>query len=150
MSLSLHCTYGHIVFSTKNREPMITGEIEPKLFEYLGGIVRGQKANLLEIGGMPDHIHLLIRESKTVADQDFMSQLKGDSSRWINSTFSDRPKFAWQAGYGWFSVSPPDLGVAVDYVQNQKEHHRVTTFQEEYLRFLRKYRVDFDERYLWD
>tara|TARA_R110002096_G_scaffold11515_2_gene42330 strand:- start:122 stop:511 length:390 start_codon:yes stop_codon:yes gene_type:complete len=128
---------------------MITGEIESRLYEYMGGIIRRLEGSLLEIGGMPDHVHLLIRESKMVADQEFMSQLKGDSSRWINSTFSDRPKFAWQVGYGWFSVSPPDLDVAMGYLRNQKEHHKVTTFQEEYLKFLKKYQVDFDERYLW-
>lgn len=129
---------------------MITDEIASRLYEYLGGIVRGMKASLIEIGGMPDHVHLLVRESKAVSDQDFMSQLKGDSSRWINSTFAFHPKFAWQAGYGWFSVSPSDLGVATEYIQNQKEHHKGTTFQEEYLKFLKKYRVDFDERHLWD
>ena len=150
MPQSLHCTYGHLIFSTKNREPMITGEIESRLYEYLGGIVRNLKASLIEINGMPDHVHLLIRESKSIADQDFMGQLKGDSSRWMNATFTDRPRFSWQAGYGWFSVNPPDVEVAAGYIQGQKDHHRKTTFQDEYRKFLRTYRVEFDERYVWD
>ncbi len=150
MAQSLHCTYGHIIFSTKNREPTIAGDIEPRLYEYMGGIVRGLKASLIEINGMPDHVHLLIRETKSVADQDFMGQLKGESSRWMNATFSDRPHFKWQAGYGWFSVSPTDVEAARTYIQNQKEHHKKTTFQDEYRKFLKKYGVEFDERYVWD
>lgn len=150
MPQSLHRTFGHIVFSTKNREPFITGDLEPRLYEYLGGIVRNQNGTLVEINGMPDHVHLLLRESKSVADQDFMAQLKGDSSRWVNATFSGRPRFSWQAGYGWFSVGPADVDAAAEYIRRQKEHHRVTTFQEEYRKFLERYGVDYDERYVWD
>ena len=150
MPQSLHRSYGHLVFSTKNRSDLITGDLEPRLFAYLGGIVRHLNGVLLEINGMPDHIHLLVRESKSVADQDFMAQLKGDSSKWLNATFSDRPKFAWQAGYGWFSVGPADVDLAADYIRKQKEHHRVTTFQEEYRKFLERYGAEFDERYVWD
>ena len=150
MPQSLHHKYGHIIFSTKNRQPAITGELEPRLFEYLGGIVRGFKARLIEINGTANHLHLLIRESKSVADQDFMAQLKGDSSHWVNTTFADRPRFSWQDGYGWFSVSPADVDAAVAYVRNQKAHHKTVTFEEEFRQFLRKYRVEFDERYVWD
>ena len=150
MPQSLHCKYGHLIFSTKNREALITGEVEQRLYEYLGGIVRGANARLIEINGMPDHIHLLIRESKSVADQEFIGQLKGDSSRWMIQTFDRRAKFQWQAGYGWFSVSPADLESARKYVCGQKEHHSKVTFQLEYRKFLQKYEVDFDERYVWD
>lgn len=129
---------------------MITGEIETRLFEYLGGIVRGANASAIAINGMPDHIHFIIRESKSVADQDFIGRLKGDSSRWINQTFPNSPQFSWQAGYGWFSVSPADIDSAVEYVKCQKEHHKRTTFQNEYRSFLKKYQVEYDERYVWD
>lgn len=98
---------------------------------------------LVEINGMQDHIHLLIRETKSVSDQDFVSQLKGESSRWINRTFTDHPRFAWQSGYGWFSVSARDLDKAINYIRNQKEHHRTVTFQDEYRKFLMQYKVDF-------
>ncbi len=150
MSQSLHCKYGRIVFSTKSRQPIITGDLEPRLFEYLGGIIRGLKARLLEINRTANHLHLLIRESKSVADQDFMAQLKGDSSRWVNNTFADRPRFSWQDGYGWFSVSPADLDAAAAYIRNQKEHHKLVTFEDEFRQFLRKYAVEYDERYVWD
>jgi REP element-mobilizing transposase RayT len=139
MPQSLHFKYGHIIFSTKNREPSITGDLEPRLFEYMGGIVRGADAHLVEINGTMNHVHLLIRESKSVADQDFMRQLKGDSSRWVNSTVGVQTLFSWQDGYGWFSVSPTDVEAATAYIRGQKEHHKTMTFEEEYRQFLRKY-----------
>jgi putative transposase len=150
MPQSLHTKYGHIVFSTKNRQPVIAADLENRLFEYLGGIVRGLNGRLLEINGTANHVHLLIRESKSVADQDFMGQLKGDSSRWMNQCFSDRPRFSWQDGYGWFSVSPADVETAAGYIRNQKEHHKTLTFEDEFRQFLRKYGVAYDERYVWD
>jgi len=150
MPQSLHCNYGHLIFSTKNREPMIPGEVEQRLYEYLGGIVRGVGGTLIEINGMPDHVHLLVRESKSVSDQDFIGRLKGDSSRWMNLTFEKDPRFQWQAGYGWFSVSPGKVEIARNYIRNQKEHHSEVSFQEEFREFLRRYEVDYDERYVWD
>jgi putative transposase len=150
MPQSLHQKYGHLIFSTKNRDQIITGEVEPRLYEYMGGIVRGMNAAILEINGIPDHVHLLIRESKSVADQDFIGQLKGESSRWMNKTFPEGSRFAWQSGYGWFSVSAKDVDAAASYVRNQKEHHQTVTFQDEYRKFLKQYKVEFDERYVWD
>jgi REP element-mobilizing transposase RayT len=150
MPQSLHCKYGHIVFSTKGREPTITADLKARIYEYLGGIVRGLDARPVEINGTANHVHLLIRESKTVADTQFIGQLKGDSSRWINKTFGGRPHFSWQDGYGWFSVSPADVDTATAYVRGQEEHHRTVTFEEEFRTFLRKYHVAFDERYVWD
>jgi putative transposase len=150
MPQSLHCKYGHLIFSTKNREPSITPELEPRLYEYMGGIVRGLKASLIEINGTANHVHLLIRESKAVSDQDFMGQLKGDSSKWINRNFTGRPRFSWQGGYGWFSVSPAGVDAAEAYVRSQKQHHQEVTFQDEFRRFLKKYQVDYDEHYVWD
>ncbi|CAN5332638.1 IS200/IS605 family transposase [soil metagenome] len=129
---------------------MIDAEWEPRLYEYLGGTIRGMKAHLIEINGMPDHVHLLVRESKSVADQEFIGRLKGDSSRWVNQTFAGRPHFCWQGGYGWFSVGPADLEAARRYIRDQKEHHKTTTFREEFRRFLKKYGVEYDERYVWE
>ena len=150
MPQSLHHKYGHIVFSTKDRYPLITGTLEPRLFEYMGGIVRGAKARLLEINGTANHVHLLIRESKSIADQDFMGQLKGDSSRWVNQNFTDAPRFSWQAGYGWFSVAPTGVEAATQYIRTQKEHHKTITFEDEFRKFLNTYQVDYNEKYLWD
>ena len=150
MPQSLHHKYGHIIFSTKDRLPLITPEIEPRLYEYLGGILRASDATLLEINGTPDHIHILLRETKSTADQDFLKHLKGDSSHWFNATFPTNTKFAWQRGYAWFSVGPQDVEAAAQYIRNQKEHHKKVTFQDEFRKFLRKYNVEHDERYLWD
>ena len=150
MPQSLHCKYGHVIVSTKHRETSISGDLEPRLFEYLGGIVRGLEASVIEINGTTNHVHLLIRESKSVADRDFMSQLTGDSSRWVNKNFSDRPRFSWQGGYGWFSVSPADVEAATVYICNQKAHHKTVTFEEEFRQFLRKYGVEYNECYVWD
>ena len=150
MSQSLHQKYGHLIFSTKNRDKLITRDIESRLYEYIGGIVHGMNGSIIEINGVEDHVHLLIRESKSVADQDFMGQLKGESSRWVNQTFTDHAHFGWQAGYGWFSVAAKNLDAAVHYVQKQKEHHKTVSFQDEYRSFLQQYNVEYDERYVWD
>lgn len=129
---------------------MITADIESRLFEYIGGVVRGLNARLIKINGMPDHVHVLIRESKSVADQDFIGQLKGDSSRWVNQTFPEREQFNWQGGYGWFSVGPQDIDTASEYIRNQKSHHEKVSFQDEFRQFLKRYNVEYDERYVWD
>lgn len=150
MPQSLHHCYGHLVFSTKDRFPSISGDYESRLYEYMGGIVKGLKAKLIEINGTPNHVHVLIRESKAVADQEFIGQLKGESSRWVNENNLCQGRFGWQDGYGWFSVSPADLDVAATYVRNQKEHHKKLSFEDEFRQFLNKYKVEFDERYVWD
>ncbi len=148
MPQSLHQVYGHIVFSTKDRLPLIDAEMEPRLHAYLAGIVRDLGGGAILINGMPDHLHLLIRTSKSVSDQDFMRQLKGSSSKWM--TEQGVKSFAWQKGYGWFGVSAKDLPTARRYVENQKSHHSRISFQDEFRKFLTTYGIDFDERYLWD
>ena len=129
---------------------MIHADMEPRLFEYLGGIVSGNKARLLEINGTANHVHLLIRESKSVADQVFIGLLKGDSSRWVNVTLQKTGHFSWQNGYAWFSVGPADVNRAVNYIRKQKEHHQSASFENEYRQFLKKYEIEHDEQYLWD
>lgn len=118
MPQSLHQTYAHLVFSTKNRAPLITAEIETELYNYLGGIVRNLKATPIAINGMPDHVHLIIQSSKHTADTEFIRQLKGSSSKWMTEKGS--LNFAWQAGYGWFSLSHKDLPAAIGYVEKKK------------------------------
>lgn len=148
MPQSLHQVYGHIVFSIKDRENTITGDIEQKLYAYLGGIIRDLKGAPVLINGMPDHVHLLVRASKSITDIDFMRQLKGSSSKWLNENGLNG--FRWQSGYGWFSVSAKDLPAARAYVEKQKEHHQEMTFKEEFRKFLTQYQVVYDERYVWD
>ena len=148
MGQSLHQVYGHIVFSTKDRNTVITSDVEQALYEYLGGIVRDLGGKTIAINGMADHVHLLIRSSKGVSDVDFMRQLKGGSSKWMSEQGVNG--FKWQAGYGWFGVGAQDVEKARAYVEGQKEHHRTMTFQEEFRRFLKKYGVEYDERYVWD
>lgn len=150
MGQSLHVKYSHLVFSTKHRENLILANFEAELYAYLSGIVKDLDGNLIAIGGMSDHVHLLIRDSKKVADVQMMQELKGGSSKWLNGDPKRPGRFAWQAGYGWFSVSPKGLEAAKAYIMNQKEHHKTVTFQEEYRRFLNQYQVDYDERYVWD
>lgn len=150
MPQSLHSNFAHIVFSTKNREPVITGDVAAKIHAYMAGIAKDQGANPILINGMPDHVHLLVKSSKNVSDAIFVKELKGGSSKWINDSDLIPESFKWQAGYGWFSVSPKDTDHVVAYIRNQADHHRITTFQEEFRRFLDTYRIDYDERYVWD
>ena len=150
MPQSLHVAYAHLIFSTKERIPMITVDINSSLFEYMGGIVRDLDGRCIEINGTEDHVHLLIRASKSVPDTKFIQELKGGSSRWINESGAKETKFQWQAGYGWFSVSPSQIHAVRSYIRNQKEHHQTTTFQDEFRKILEKCEVDYDERYVWD
>jgi putative transposase len=139
----------HIIFSTKNRHPWINPQIEQRLWEYLGGIARQHKMSALQIGGASDHIHSLILAPATLSPSQIAQLLKGDSSKWIHGTFSGFRQFAWQDGYGAFTVSKSQLPPSIEYIQNQKEHHRKRTFQEEYLALLQKHGIQYDERYLW-
>ena len=140
----------HLIFSTKNRLPSITPDLQPRLFEYIGGILRGANSVLLAAGGMPDHVHLLIGLNKELAIAETLRTIKAGSSRWVHDTFAEQRSFAWQTGYGAFSVSYSHLGRVKAYIAGQAEHHRKRTFQEEFVLFLRRHGVEYDERYLWD
>ncbi len=143
------CLYYHFIFSTKNRIHWITPKIEQRLWAYLGGIARKHKMTALQIGGFADHIHMLIIAPATLSPSQIMKFLKGDSSKWLHEIFGNFRKFAWQDGYGAFTVGKSQLTELIDYIKNQREHHRVKSFQEEYLEFLRKNGIPYDERYLW-
>tara|TARA_R110002096_G_scaffold29509_7_gene88977 strand:+ start:3206 stop:3652 length:447 start_codon:yes stop_codon:yes gene_type:complete len=140
--------YFHLIFSTKNRENWLECEIRSRIHTYLGGIVRGENGVALAVGGISDHVHLLVSLEATHRLCDVMREVKGDSSRWIKQTL-DLPKFAWQEGYGAFTVSPPDLEKVRSYVLHQERHHQATTYKDEYLEMLRRGLVEFDDRYLW-
>src|SRR6266566_9394201 len=140
----------HLIFSTKNRLPSITPDLQPRLYEYIGGILRGANSVLLAAGGMPDHVHLLVGLNKELAIAETLRTVKAGSSRWVHDTFAEQRSFAWQTGYGAFSVSYSHLGRVKAYIAGQAEHHRKQTFQEEFVLFLRRHGVEYDERYLWD
>lgn len=137
----------HVIFSTKNREPLIDLEWRPRLHEYLGGMVRGLEGASLGVGGVADHVHLLIGLKPTHCLSDFMRDLKKDGTNWIKDTFRQR-SFAWQEGYAAFTVSPTSLDPIREYIGNQEEHHRVRTFREELITMLQRSGVAFEEHYL--
>lgn len=139
----------HLIFSTKNREPWITTTIEARVWAYIGGIARKHKMTALQVGGIEDHIHALIMAPPTYAPSQIVQYLKGDSSRWIHGEFAKFRGFEWQDGYGAFTVSKSQIPGLIEYIENQREHHRKKTFQEEYLELMLKHGVDYDERYLW-
>jgi len=139
----------HIVFSTRHRVRYIRPEIEQRVWEYMGGVMRHHKLTALQIGGTDDHAHALIMAPPTIAPSQIAQFLKGDSSKWIHETFPDLRSFAWQEGYGAFTVSKSGLDAVVRYIQNQRIHHQKQDFQAEYLEFLSRHEVDYDERYVW-
>ena len=139
----------HIVFSTKNREPFITPEIEPELYSYVGGILKNHESRLLDVGGTPDHLHLLISQSKNASLSSLMKDVKKDSSLWIKTKGRQFRNFHWQDGYGAFSIGKSDIPRLKEYIASQKEHHRRGTFKEELIGFLDEYGIAYDERYLW-
>ncbi|MGA2801860.1 MAG: IS200/IS605 family transposase [Verrucomicrobiota bacterium] len=143
--LSLHY---HIVFSTKDRRPFIADEWRNRLHEYLGGLVRTTEGFPEAIGGTNDHVHLLAGLRATIALASFVQDIKQTSSRWIHETIGVK-NFAWQQGYGAFTVNVSNCDAVREYIANQAEHHRTKSFQEEYVTFLQKHGVKYDEKYLW-
>ncbi|MHB8861278.1 MAG: IS200/IS605 family transposase [Pirellulaceae bacterium] len=139
----------HLVFSTKNREPLIRDEIQTRLYEYMGGILRTQKSKLIAAGGLPDHVHLLVLLDKQLALAGLLRELKSATSKWIHDTFSRQRNFARQAGYGAFAVSHSNLSQATRYIANQAQHHHAQSYQDEFTRPLEKHEIELDERYLW-
>jgi REP element-mobilizing transposase RayT len=141
--------YYHIIFSTKNRVKYIKPEIEGRVWSYIGGIARAHRMTALQVGGIEDHIHALIMAPATLSPSQIAQYLKGDSSKWMHEEFPILHLFAWQDGYGAFTVSQSNLSEVIRYIQNQREHHRKKTFQEEYLELLQRHGIEYDERYVW-
>ena len=140
----------HYVFSTKNREKLILPAIEERLWAYMGGIAKENLIVPLAIGGTNDHVHLLLRVPTTLSIAKTIQLIKGGSSNWVHSAFPQLKEFSWQKGYGAFSVSISQLSRTINYIRNQKEHHRKRTFKEEYRALLKKNGIEYDERYIWD
>jgi putative transposase len=138
----------HCVFATKERRPLIQPELQTRLWPYLGGIARENKMKALMIGGVEDHIHVLLSLPSTLSVAKAVQLIKGNSSKWIHETFPEHQSFEWQEGYGAFSIGISGVDDTVKYIQNQAEHHRKMSFQEEVAVFLKKYGMDYDEAML--
>jgi len=143
--LSLHY---HLIFSTKDRVAHIHGDWRDRLHDYLGGIVRDLGGVPEAVGGVEDHVHLLVGLRATHCLADVLQEVKGSSSKWVHQELK-KPLFSWQEGYGAFTVSASQRQAVKDYIARQEEHHRRKSFQEEYLEFLKLSGVEYDERYLW-
>ena len=150
MGQSLVKNYIHIVFSTKHRQPLITEGIENELYAYLGGICKNLECHPIKVGGYTDHIHILCMLSKKIALMKLLEEVKSHSSKWIKTKGEEFGNFYWQDGYGAFSVNPSEVDRVINYIANQKEHHSKKIFQDEFRAFLKKYQVEYDERYVWD
>ena len=148
--MSYVSSYHHCVFSTKERRPFITAPLKERLWPFLGGIARQNKMKALEIDGVADHVHILLSTPATMPIAKAMQLIKGGSSKWIHESFPEQRSFAWQEKYGAFSVSVSQLETIISYLKNQEEHHRKMTFQEEFTALLKKHKIEYDERYLWD
>ena len=138
----------HIVFSTKNRDPFLVETVRQRLFAYLGGIARENGMTALEVGGMTDHVHLLLSIPASLAVSKAVQLIKGGSSHWLKVTFPNMIDFAWQDGYAAFTVSQSQLNDTQAYIRAQPEHHQTKTFFEEYRAFLARHRIEYDDRYL--
>jgi len=150
MAQSLAKILVHLIFSTKRRERFITPTVRDELCAYLGGILHNLESPALAIGAADDHVHILLSLSRNYAIKAVVEEVKKSSSKWIKPKGAGLRDFAWQAGYGAFSVSQSAVPATCRYVAGQAEHHRRLSFQDEFRRFLEKYQVPFDERYVWD
>jgi putative transposase len=149
MPQSYTCLHYHLVFNTKNRTPAITPETEPRLWEYLGGIIRDLGGIPIQIGGVEDHIHLLVTLRQEPALKDVLRELKAGSSKWVHETFPSVRDFWWQTGYGAFTVSHSNIDAVKAYIRNQKEHHKKQSFEDEFRTLLEKHEIEFKEEYLF-
>lgn len=139
----------HIVFSTKNRANLITPNIEPDLYKYVSGTLRKMESPCLKIGGTANHLHLLISHSKNIALAFLLEELKKSSSKWIKQQDASLRLFKWQDGYGAFTIGQSNLATLKRYIERQKTHHRRRSFEDELRGRLKKYQVEYDERYIW-
>ena len=150
MGHSYVSAYYHCVFSTKGRRPWIKPELEERFWPYMGGIARENKMTALAIGGVADHVHMLLSLPSTISIAKAMQLIKGGSSKWIHDEFPSMGHFGWQEGYGAFSIGVAQIDDTKKYLANQKEHHRRKSFQEEFVAFLERHGMEWDPKYIWD
>jgi len=149
MPQSLSKVYVHIIFSTKYRANLIDEKIQIRLFEYIWGVCHGLDCHALKVGGYRNHIHILCLLNKNISQIKLLEEVKKRSSKWIKTQGKRYDDFYWQDGYGVFSVNPTEVDIVTKYIENQEEHHKKQSFENELMAFLKKYKVDYDERYLW-
>lgn len=140
----------HIIFSTKDLMPTLDPDLKERLFPYMGGIFLELNARPLLINGPTDHVHILAVLPAKLAPAEIIGKVKANSSGWVHKTFSGRQTFAWQVGYAAFGVSPSQKQTVLDYIANQEEHHQKVSFKEEFIAFLKKHEIEYDEKYLWE
>lgn len=151
MAQSLAKIFVHTVFSTKDRRPFLRDKtLREELHRYLGGILTNHDCQPLIIGGVVDHVHILSTLSRTCLASEMVKEVKRGSSLWLKTEAADLGDFSWQNGYGIFSIGFSQVEAVRHYITNQEEHHRKVTFQDEFRELLRRYEIEFDERYLWD
>ncbi len=149
MSTHTHLLY-HIVFSTKDREPLITDRAREPLYSYIGGIIRERRGICIEIGGVMDHLHILARFRPSISVSEMVQDIKGISSKWAKGRLETTKALYWQEGYGGFSVSPSQVPRVIEYIRTQESHHDDQSFKKEFVALLDKHEIDYDPRYLWD
>ncbi|MBU0610377.1 MAG: IS200/IS605 family transposase [Armatimonadetes bacterium] len=149
MAGSFTCLRYHLIFSTKDRRPLLAAAARPRLFEYIGGILRNRKGQLLAAGGTDNHVHLLAILPKDRSVSDMLRDIKSNTSRWLGETAPLAIGFGWQDGYGAFTVGRSEIEGLVRYLASQDEHHRERTFEEEFVAFLEDNEVEYDPRYIW-
>lgn len=139
----------HVVFSTKERQRILTPQLQERLWPYIGGIARKNQMKALCVGGVEDHIHILLSMPSTLDVAKAVQLLKGGSSAWIHEEFTEYRHVYWQEGYGAFSIGVSQVEDTIRYIEGQAEHHRTMTFQDEFRAILKRHNMEFDERYIW-
>ena len=150
MSGTFSQIYLQIVFSVKGRENMILSDFEEEVYKYIAGIISKNGQKSLAVNGMPDHVHIFIGLNPSMRISDLVRDIKCNATNFINDKNWLKQKFCWQTGYGIFSYSRSEIGMVVDYIKNQKEHHRKKTFKEEYTDLLKKFQIEFKDEYLFE
>lgn len=149
MTHSFRIHFFHFIWSTKQRLPLIDASIQPKLYAYIAGIIKSHSGKLVEIGGMPDHVHLLVELSNLDKFSHVVRDVKASSSAWVHKNYPHLADFAWQQGFGSFSVSFSSVESIQTYIQNQAAHHATMSFEEEYRKFLARHQIQYDERFVF-
>lgn len=142
--------YIHVVFAVKGRENLINTKLKDELYKYICGIVKGNHEKVYAINGMPDHIHVLLSIKPNTLLSDLIRDIKASSSKWINSNNYIKGKFQWQEGFGAFSCSQSQIDKVIDYIDKQEIHHKKTSFKEEYLKLLKSYKIEYNEKYVFE
>ncbi len=150
MPQSLAKVYLHATVSTKHREPVLLDDWRDELFRVMGGTANNLGCQSIIVGGMPDHAHILFELRRTITIADAIGKIKSTSSLWVNQNHPMATPFHWQSGYGVFSVSKSNVPAVKVYIENQAKHHAKQSFQDEFRAWLKRYDIDWDERYVWD